>query len=269
MALKLAAVATVQSTSFEAVAIREGFEENLRFIADLGYDGVELAVRDPSLVDADAIASLVTDVGLHVPAIGTGQAYLEEGLSFASPDAAVRRGAVDRVRKQVEFAQSFGAKVIIGLIRGTCENRDELADALDRVGECLVECGSYGIERGVRLVLEPLNRYETTLLNGIGQTVEFLGRIRADEIGILADSFHMNIEESSMEESLSRAGGWIAHVHVADSNREAPGHGHIDFRKFVETLMRIGYEGFYSAEILPEPDGKTAISDAIAHMRPL
>lgn len=269
MALKLAAVATVQSTSFEAVAIREGFEENLRFIADLGYDGVELAVRDPSLVDADTIVSLLTGFGLHVPAIGTGQAYLEEGLSFADPDPAVRRDAVDRIKQQVEFAKKLDAQVIIGLIRGICENRDERADALDRVGECLVECGSHGTQHDVRLVLEPLNRYETMLLNSIGQTVEFLERIQADNIGILADSFHMNIEEPSMEKSLVRAGDRVAHVHVADSNREAPGHGHIDFRRFVETLAEIGYDGFYSAEILPEPDGKTAIADAVAHMRSL
>ena len=150
MALKLAAVATVQSTSFEAVAMREGFEENLRFIADLGYDGVELAVRDPSQVDVDAIVSLVSDLGLRVPAIGTGQAYLEEGLSFADPDPTVRRGAVDRIRQQVEFAKRFDAQVIIGLIRGTCGNRDERAG-----------------------VLEPLNRYETTLLNSIGHALSF------------------------------------------------------------------------------------------------
>jgi len=269
MALKLAAVATVQSTSFEAVAIREGFEENLCLIADLGYDGVELAVRDPSLVDAAGIPSLVTGFGLHVPAIGTGQAYLEERLSFANPDPAVRRDAVDRIKQQVEFAKKLGAQVIIGLIRGTCQQRDELADALDRVGECLLECGAYGTQHGVRLVVEPLNRYETTLLNSIGETVEFLERIRADNIGILADSFHMNIEEPSIEESLVRAGDRVTHVHVADSNREAPGHGHIDFRGLADTLAKIGYDGFYSAEILPEPDGKTAIADAIVHMRSL
>jgi len=267
--LKLAAVATVQSTSFEAVAIRESFEENLRLIADLGYDGVELAVRDPSLVDADGTASLVTGFGLRVPAIGTGQAYLEEGLSFADRDPTVRRGAVDRIKQQVEFAKTLDAQVIIGLIRGTCRERDERADALDRLGECLLECGSYGAQHGVQLVLEPLNRYETALLNTIGQTGEFLERMQADNIGILADSFHMNIEEPSMEESLIRAGDRIAHVHVADSNRQAPGRGHIDFRAFIDTLAKIGYDGFYSAEILPEPDGKTAIADALAHMRSL
>ena len=72
-----------------------------------------------------------------------------------------------------------------------------------------------------------------------------------------------------MAESLIRAGDRVAHVHVADSNREAPGHGHIDFRGFVETLTKTGYDRFYSAEILPEPDGKTAIADAVAHMRSL
>ncbi len=269
MALKLAAVATVQSTSFEAVAVRENFEQNVRLIKELGYDGVELAVRNPAQVDADAIASAIADCKLQVPAIGTGQAYLEEGLSFADPDPGVRRGAVQRIKEHVVFAKRFDAQVIIGLIRGTCQNRDERNEALDRVRECLTECASYGGQHGVQLVLEPLNRYETTLLNNFEQTAEFLDRIKAENVGILADSFHMNIEEPSMAESLLYAGNRITHVHVSDSNREAPGHGHIDFRAFVKTLKEIGYDGFYSAEIVPEPDGKTAIADAIQHMRSL
>jgi len=269
MELKLAAVATVQPTSFEAVAARENLEENLRLIRDLGYDGVELAVRDPSRVDAAAIASLVSECGLVVPAIGTGQAYIEEGLSFADPDPAIRRSAVDRIKQHVEFAERFGAQVIIGLIRGTCEKREEEAEALERVGECLLECASYGAEHGVGLVLEPLNRYETSLLNNFRETIAFLDRIGTENVGILADSFHMNIEEPSIAQSLRLAGKRIAHVHVADSNREAPGRGHIDFAEFVTTLTTIGYDAFYSAEILPVPDGNSAIADAITFMRSL
>jgi sugar phosphate isomerase/epimerase len=269
MALKLAAVATVQPTTFEAVAARENLEENVRLIRDLGYDGVELAVRDPSQVDVDAIASLVSECALVVPAIGTGQAYIEEGLSFTDADPQIRRNAVDRIKHHVEFAKNFGAKVIIGLIRGTCAQRDEQREALKRVGDCLLECASYGAQHGVALVLEPLNRYETSLLNNFRQTIEFLDDIAAENIGILADSFHMNIEEPSIAESLRFAGERIAHVHVADSNREAPGRGHIDFAEFVTTLTTIGYDGFYSAEILPVPDGDTAIADAITLMRSL
>jgi len=267
MALKLAAVATVQPTRFEAVAARENLEQNVRLIRDLGYDGVELAVRDPSQVDADAIASLVSECGLVVPAIGTGQAYIEEGLSFADPQ--IRRNAIDRIKQHVQFAKKFGAQVIIGLIRGTCEKREEQGEALKRVGECLRECASHGAEHGVALVLEPLNRYETSLLNNFRQTIDFLDEIRAENVGILADSFHMNIEEPSIAESLQFAGNRIAHVHVADSNREAPGRGHINFAEFVTTLTTIGYDGFYSAEILPVPDGNTAMADTIGFMRSL
>ena len=269
MALKLAAVATVQPTTFEAVAARENLEQNVRLMRYLGYDGVELAVRDPSQLDADSIASLISECGLLVPAIGTGQAYIEEGLSFADSDPRIRRSAVDRVKQHVEVAARFDAQVIVGLIRGTCEKREEQGEALKRLGDCLLECASYGAEHGVRLLLEPLNRYETGLLNNFRQTIEFLDDIGAENIGVLADSFHMNIEEPCIAESLIVAGKKIAHVHVADSNREAPGRGHIDFAEFVTTLTEIGYDGFYSAEILPIPDGNSAITDAITFMRSL
>jgi len=116
--MKTSIVFSTHAASFSAVTYQGDFEANLGRIAALGYDGVELAVRDPDLLDVGFVHATLARHGLAVPAIGTGQAFSEEGLSFTDPDAGLRRQAVERIRRQVDLARLLGAVVIIGLIRG-------------------------------------------------------------------------------------------------------------------------------------------------------
>src|SRR3989442_13506672 len=116
--MKLSLVVSLEETGFDAVAMRGSWREALRTAADLGYDGVELAVRDPSEVDAEAVLRTVRDAGLAVPAIGTGQAYLKDGLSLSHPDESIRARAIERVETHIRMATVFGAAVIAGLLRG-------------------------------------------------------------------------------------------------------------------------------------------------------
>ncbi len=122
---------------------------------------------------------------------------------------------------------------------------------------------------GVRLALEPINRYETTLINTVDEGLDLIDRVGADNFGLLLDTFHMNIEEPSIEESIRRAGDRVFHFHVADSNRWYPGAGHLNFRSILSALAEIGYEGFVSGEFLPRPDAETAAREAIVFLRGL
>jgi sugar phosphate isomerase/epimerase len=116
--MKTAIVLSTHVARFDAVAFKGDFEANVAKIAAWGYNGVELAIRDPRLVDADALLTVVNRHGLKVPAIGTGQAWGEEGLSFTDPDPDVRAAAIQRVCDHVPFAAQTGAVIIIGLLRG-------------------------------------------------------------------------------------------------------------------------------------------------------
>jgi len=261
--MKLSIVLSIQSTRFEAVAYKGEFERNLARIASLGYHGVELAIRDPRLVDVAELTYLLRRYDLAVPALGTGQAYGEEGLSFTHPSAEIRAKAVERIKAHIDLAQELGALVIIGLIRG--EGGGEQARSL--LVEALRECCAYAQPRGVRLVLEPINRYETRLLNTIEEAIGVLDEVGSDALGILLDTFHANIEEPRVEDSIRLAGDRLFHVHIADSNRRYPGAGHFDFLGLLETLESIGYGGFLSAEILPWPDPDRAAEETIAFFR--
>jgi len=252
-------VVSVSPTSFEALALSADVKRAFALVAAHGFGGVEVAVRDPALVSAGSMKKLAADHGLSIAAIGTGQAWVEEGLSLTGADTAKRMRAMERMKRQLDLGAELGARVIVGLIRGTAGRREDVPSALGRLADALAELGAYAQEAGSPgLLLEPINRYETRLLNSVAEAVAFLDRTDPS-IMILADTFHMNIEDRDLAGSLGLAGGRLGHVHFADSNRRAPGQGHIAFTPVLRALSAMNYEGWLSAEILPEPTPEDAV----------
>jgi sugar phosphate isomerase/epimerase len=265
--MKLSIVLSTQRAQFQAATFKGDLEKNLRRIAGLGYNGVELAIRDPQLVNFGELEHFTRGNGLSVPAIGTGQAWGEEGLSFTDPDPQVRRLAIERIKSHVPGAARFGAIIIIGLIRGIVKPGVEQAQAMEWLVDALRECSNAAGQHGIRLALEPINRYETTLINNAAQGLELIDRVSTDNFGLLLDTFHMNIEESDIEASILACGAHIFHFHVADSNRWYPGAGHLDFKSILTTLSGSGYTGWVSGEFMPKPDADTAARENIALLR--
>jgi len=265
--MKLSVVLSTQQTQFQAASFSGSLAQNIADIAAMGYDGVELAIRDPKLVDVDALEALTREHGLRVPAIGTGQAWNEERLSFTDPDESVRRAAIERVKAHVPVAARFNAVIIIGLLRGIIKPGVTQQQGMAWVCEALQECSQAAKPLGVRLALEPINRYETTLVNSVAEGMALIDRVGAENFGLLLDTFHMNIEEPDILESISTCGDWIFQFHVADSNRWYPGAGHLDFSDILTRLHSTGYKGFVSGEFMPLPDPLTAARENIAHLR--
>ena len=187
--MKLSIVLSTQPAKFQAATFKGDLETNLARIAGLGYDGVELAIRDPRLVDLDDLERLIQKHSLIVPAIGTGQAWGEEGLSFTDTDPAIRRAVVERVKSHVPVAARFNAVIIIGLVRGIVKPGVDHTQAMDWLIEALRECSLAAEPFGIRLALEPINRYETTLINNAAQGLELIERVGADNFGLLLDTF--------------------------------------------------------------------------------
>ncbi len=265
--MKLSIVLSTQQAQFQAATFKGDLETNLARIAALGYGGVELAIRDPKLINVDALEALTNKNNLRVPAIGTGQAWGEEGLSFTDPDPVIRRAAIERIKSHIPVASRFGAVIIIGLIRGIVKPGVDSAQAMDWLINALRECSEAARPHGIRLALEPINRYETTLINTVSQGLELIEHVGTDNFGLLLDTFHMNIEEPVIEESIIRCGSRVFHFHVADSNRWYPGAGHLDFKSILSTLNSTGYTGWVSGEFLPKPDAETAAQKSINALR--
>lgn len=265
--MKLSFVISTQPTQFQAIAFDPNFETNVARLAELGYAGIELGVRDPAKLDVANIKRILAKYKLVVPAIGTGQAFVEEHLSFTDPDATVRTQAIERVKTHIALASEFGALVIIGLIRGKMQP----SVTRDQVHMWLVEAmhilAREAKAKGVRLAIEPINRYETNLINTAPEALGLIDELGADNIGVLFDTFHANIEEPRIETGLRLCGARLFHVHIADSNRWYPGAGHTDFARILATLREMRYEGWVSAEILPKPSILMAAEQTMRTMK--
>ena len=267
--MKYSVVLSTQPAQFQAATFKGDLESNLASIAALGYQGVELAIRDPKLINFDRLEQVTRGHNLRVPAIGTGQAWGEEGLSFTDPDPTVRRQAIERIKSHIPLAQRFNAVIIIGLIRGLVKKGVEQAQAEAWLVDALQECCQSARSENVRLALEPINRYETTLINNTSQGRDLIEKVGAANFGLLLDTFHMNIEEPQIEASIRLCADRIFHFHVADSNRWSPGMGHLDFQSILQALHATGYQGWVSGEFLPLPDAQTAARRSATHLRQL
>ena len=154
-------------------------------------------------------------------------------------------------------------------LEGRFEGEVSRAQALDWLQDALNDFGDHAAQHQQPLLFEPLNRYETNLFNCIGETAHFLQTLKTKNVKILADLYHMNIEEVSIADALRAAGPSIGHVHFADSNRRAIGFGHTEMRPVMEALRQIGYAGYLSAEILPLPDSEAAARQTMKAYREL
>ena len=267
--MKFSVVLSTQTAQFQAATFKGDLETNLVQIAAMGYDGVELAIRDPKLANLDELEALTHKHHLNVPAIGTGQAWGEEGFSFTDPNLAVRAKAIERIKSHVPVAARFNAVIIIGLIRGLVKPGVSQEQAETWVCEALQECSRAAEPAGVRLALEPINRYETTMINNVLQGLNLIEKVGSPNFGLLLDTFHMNIEEANIADSIRACGERIFHFHVADSNRWYPGAGHLDFGAILRVLASTGYDGWVSGEFLPKPDAATAARKNLEYLRSL
>lgn len=265
--MKLSIVLSTHAAQFQAVAFKGDFEANIAKIAGWGYDGVELAIRDPKLVDVDELDRVISAYELEVPAIGTGQAWGEEGLSFTSDDPAVRKAAIKRIKSHIPLAKHFDAVIILGLIRGITPEGQTHEQSKRYLVQALQECASEAASHNVKYALEPLNRYETDLIHTVADGLDLIKQVGAENFGLLLDTFHMNIEEPVEEESIRACGDRVFHFHVADSNRWYPGAGHLDFKSILSVLVSTGYQGYVSGEFMPKPDADTSANRSIVYLR--
>ena len=266
---KLSVVVSTHQASFEAISFAGSIAESFAQVRAAGYDGAELAVRNAGEVRAEELLRHAAKHSLEIPAIGTGQMWGDEGLSLTSEDEQIRHKIVERLAQHIELAAELDAVVIIGLVRGVFPRPEKREIAREWLKEGLAEVAQMAASRGVKVAVEAINRYETAYVNSVRDGLELLDAIGHDSLGLLLDTFHMNIEEPDMAESIRMCGARIFHFHLADSNRWYPGAGHIDFAALFSALREAGYTGYLSGEFLPKPTGAKSIEKALRYLGPL
>ena len=244
--------------------------EGLKTASQARFSAVELSLRFPDDVGRQELAELLNINGLALSAIATGQSCLHDQLCLCSSDERLREKTVERLQQHIDLASAFEAKVIIGGIRGKMTGSAS-EQALQRAGavEAIKACAAYAGEKGVTLLLEPINRYETNFINSVQDGMDLMDEIGEPALKLLPDTFHMNIEENDIALALRRSKDYTGYVHFADSNRMVPGKGHVNFVSILETLADIGYEGYITVEALPLPNDLEAMQMASGFLRSL
>ncbi|TDC53428.1 sugar phosphate isomerase/epimerase [Jiangella ureilytica] len=213
-------------------------------IRDWGFDVVELPVENPGDWDPVRAAKVLGDLGLTAAValvMGDGRELVATG---ADTVAATR----DYLRHVVDVAATVGAPAIAGPAYASVgrtwrmtpsERADRYAELRDGLGPVV----EHARAAGVTVAVEPLNRYETSLINTVDQALEAIEGLPADGIGLALDVYHMNIEEQSVTGAIARAAGRIAHVQVCANDRGAPGADHLDWPAILAALDAAGYTG--------------------------
>jgi sugar phosphate isomerase/epimerase len=246
-------------------SLAEGFALAARF----AFDAVEIFPDSAESLDARELKKLTKEQRLQIAAIGSGMGWVRHKLSLTDADPMIRRRAREFIAAILDFAGGFGAPVIVGSMQGRWQGTVSRAQALTWLAEALEQLGPRAHARGVPLLYEFLNRYETNLLNCVADSLDFLKGLRTQNVKLLCDLFHMNIEETDLAAALRAAGAKLGHVHFADSNRRAVGLGHTDMTPVIAALRQIGYDGYLSAEVLPLPNSEAAAAQTIASFQSL
>ena len=202
-------------------------------------------------------------------AAGTGAGMLIHQLSLCDADPARRRQAEQFIAEIIDVAAEFQAPAIIGSMQGRWNDQTDRTTALSMLSESLGRLGSRAAQAGTILLYEPLNRYETNLCTTLQQGCELIAQCGSTAVRLLADLFHMNIEEASLHSALLEAGSAVGHLHFVDSNRQAAGLGHIDFTPIAAALKQMRWQGYASAEAFPLPDSQIAAEQTIQTWRRL
>jgi sugar phosphate isomerase/epimerase len=260
------AIAPADAPPSAFVVFRDDLERSIERSAALGYDGVELALREAAQVDVPALKRRLASTGLEVPCISSGQVFAVDGLYFTHPDEGVRSAAVDRISGLIRLAAEFGAKVNTGRVRGFIHDGETAETAQARYLACLNRCADVAEPLGIELIVEPVNRYETNFINDCSEGLAIVKKSGRACVKLMPDVFHMNIEDASFREAFEAGQDYITYVHVADSNRLAPGWGHLPLGEVFEILADIGYDGYLTAEILPKPDPAAAAAQAARYL---
>jgi D-psicose/D-tagatose/L-ribulose 3-epimerase len=253
-------------------------------VAELGFDTIEICIEDPALVDPAAVSRAAAAAGVGV--LVCGAFGPDRDISHEEPE--VRAAAAGYLETCVDIAAVVGSPLVSGpMYSATGKTRlasdEERRQQWELAVEGLRAVADYAAERDVTLAIEPLNRFETDLVNTVEQGVALCRDIDRPNAGLLLDTFHMNIEEKDIAAALRSAGPHLKHFHACENDRGAPGSGHVEWEDVFAALADLGYDGeivieSFTTEIREiaravslwrpvAPDGDTLAREGLAFLR--
>ena len=236
--------------------------------AGMGFDAFEIAVEDPAHFQGAKVGAALKKTGLRPIICGA----FGPSRDLTHDDARFRKESLDYIAAVLKLCDKWGVKVFAGPMYSAVGKRrqvpaDQKNREWDRAVAGLREAGKMAADHGVTLAIEPLNRFETDLINTSEQVVKLVDEINQPAVKVHLDTFHMTIEEDSILEAIRLAGPRLAHFHACENNRGTPGNGLVAWGQVAAGLKEVGYRGDLVIEsFTPEC---LAIAAAAAIWRPL
>ena len=227
--------------------------DNYAFIskaAELGFDGVEIPTFDGNL-DTGIINDVLESQSKRIFPIVVGGG--SPGADLASESESIRINGINYLKKLIQISNEIGSKLICGPLyasvgKTTYLKENERVSVIQRVAASLKMVSSFAEEHGVKIALEPLCRYDTHLINTAEQAMQLIELIDSEGVGILLDTFHMNIEERSIRDAVRLSDKRLFHIQVCENDRGAPGTGQVGWEIFRNSIREINYQGWISIE---------------------
>jgi sugar phosphate isomerase/epimerase len=250
-------------------ALKGSIEKCFRLLGEYGYDGAEMMVGDPELLDLDLLRRCARENSLEIPAFCTGELFGRYGLSFMDPDEAVRHRALSMTIASIDQAAVFGAAVNVGRLRGQFHPNVPHDQSLSWMYSAFERIADHAASAGVRILLEPVAYPFCNTINSTLDGIETVRKVNRESFRLMLDVFTMNMEDPSFEQAFNEAHPHLDHIHLCDANRLAPGMGKFDFSVLIETIRSSGYQGYVSVECYQVPDQEQAIARSTQVLMPL
>ncbi len=233
----------------------EDLEKSLQRLAKYKYDAVELEGEpDKEKYEPKKVKKMLQQYGLEVSSIAGMYLWKEEiKRDLASSDKKIREQTIAYLIKCIDYAKFISAKLVIVVPAAVSKLAPSLSKKEDWKNsvKAVQEVAKYAEKKDILLAIEPINRYETYLVNSVQDALGYAREVNSSHVKVMADTFHMNIEERDIPEAIRIAGDNLINVHIADSNRCSVGRGHINFKALIKALKEINYQYALTLEPLP------------------
>lgn len=235
-------------------------------VKELGFDGLEIPIEDPKLMNAKEVKEQLESHQLKCSSIC---AVMSEDRDPTSPDKAIRNNAARYLKFCIDFAAEVGCDIVAGPVYAAVGKVlfDDKDAAWRRSVNLVKDVARYALDRGVYLGVEPLNRYETSMINLVADALRYIRDVDVENVKVHFDTYHANIEEKSLGEAIKMAGDLLFHVHSCENDRGTPGTGHIPWNEVAQALKSIGYDRWLVIETFQPGIKEIAVAASI--WRPL
>jgi len=235
-----------------------------KLLAGAGFDAMEISPSVPRNLTERDVRTLRTALRRNELSFSGFTGIYPPEMVLASESASVRKSSILYTKWLIETASELGGK---HLVWGSGRSRNIPRDVPYRKGlhwlvHLLKESASLADERGIKIAIEPQNRFESTVIHNVSEALSLAKLVNHKSVGVVYDTFHASLEENSFTKPILIAGKRLAAVHVSDCNRKIPGKGHINFTPIFDSLKRVHYDGYVSLEAILERDPRRDLLSA-------